>query len=87
MALFKHLIDEIKKQTVQFEEKKVLFHQDNALVYKPIKTTAKVHELGYELLPHPPHSPDLTFSDFFLLLNLKKMLAGNKFSTNQRGNR
>jgi hypothetical protein len=29
------------------------------------------HELGYELLPHPPYSPDLGLSDFFLFADLK----------------
>jgi [histone H3]-lysine36 N-dimethyltransferase SETMAR len=44
---------------------------------------AKLHELGYELLPHPPYSPDLARSDFFRFANLKSMLAGKKFSTNE----
>jgi [histone H3]-lysine36 N-dimethyltransferase SETMAR len=44
---------------------------------------AKLHELGYELRPHPPYSPDLAPSDFFLFAELKRMLAGKKFSTNQ----
>jgi [histone H3]-lysine36 N-dimethyltransferase SETMAR len=61
----------------------MLFHQDNALCHKSIKTTTKLHKLGYELLPHPPYSPDLTPSDFFLFADLKRMLAGKKFSTNQ----
>jgi hypothetical protein len=47
-------------------KKKVLFYQDNALCYKSIKTTAKLHELGYKLLPLPPYSLDLPPSNFFL---------------------
>jgi hypothetical protein len=35
------------------------------------------------MLPHPPYSPDLALSDFFLFADLKKMLAGKKFSTNE----
>jgi [histone H3]-lysine36 N-dimethyltransferase SETMAR len=61
----------------------VLFHQDNALCHKSIKTTANLHELGYELLPHPPDSPDLATSDFFLFADLKRITAGKKFSTNE----
>jgi [histone H3]-lysine36 N-dimethyltransferase SETMAR len=61
----------------------VLFHQDNAPCHKSIKTTAKWHELGYELLFHPPYSPDLAPSDFILFADLKRMLAGKKFFTNQ----
>jgi [histone H3]-lysine36 N-dimethyltransferase SETMAR len=78
MALLEHLNDEIKKKTAQFEEKKVLYRQDNALCHKSIKTTAKLHELCYELLPHPPYSPDLAPIDLFLFADLKRMLAGKK---------
>jgi [histone H3]-lysine36 N-dimethyltransferase SETMAR len=65
------------------KKKKMLLHQDNAPVHKLIKTSAKWHELGYELLPHPPYSPDLALSHFFLFAYLKRMLAGKNFSTNE----
>ena len=44
---------------------------------------AKLHELHFELVPHPPYSPDLVPSDFFLFPNLKLWLGGKKFSSNQ----
>lgn len=44
---------------------------------------AKLHKLGYELLPHPPYSPYLAPSDFFLFAVLKRKLAGKKFRTNE----
>ncbi|EZA50295.1 Histone-lysine N-methyltransferase SETMAR, partial [Ooceraea biroi] len=40
-------------------------------------------ELQYELLPHPPYSPDLTPCDIFLFPNLKSWLGGQKFSSNE----
>ena len=45
--------------------------------------TANLIELGYELLPHPPYSPDLDPCDLFLFSNLKKLLAGQKFESNE----
>lgn len=43
-----------------------------------------MYELGFELLPHPPYSPDLAPSDFFLFSDLKRMLNGEKkFSTDE----
>lgn len=69
------------KKTAPFEKEKVLFH--NAPAHKSMKTMAKLHELGYELLPHPPYSPDLASSDFFLFADLKRMLSGKKFQTNE----
>jgi [histone H3]-lysine36 N-dimethyltransferase SETMAR len=64
-------------------KKKVLFHQKNASCHESIKTTAKLHNLGYKLLPHPPYYPDLAPSDFFLFTDLKRMLTGKKISTNE----
>ena len=63
-------------------KKKVLFHHDNAPAHTSAVATAKLFELGYELLPHQPYSPDLAPCDFFLLQNLKKSLAGQKFESN-----
>ena len=44
---------------------------------------AKIHELRFELLDHPPYSPDLAPSDFFLLPHLKTALGGQRFSSNE----
>ena len=33
----------------------------------------------WDILDHPPYSPDLAPSDFHLFLHLKKYLAGEKF--------
>ena len=43
---------------------------------------AKFHEFRYELLPHPPYSPDLAPSDHFLFSNLQKWLGGKRFYSN-----
>jgi len=64
-------------------KKKVLFHHDNAPAHTSALPKAKFVELGYELLPHPPCSPDLATCDFFLFPNLKKSLAGQKFASNE----
>ena len=56
----------------------MFFHNDNA----PVHISAEFVELGYELLPHPPYSPDLAPCDFFLFPNLKKSLARQKFESN-----
>jgi [histone H3]-lysine36 N-dimethyltransferase SETMAR len=42
-----------------------------------------MHELSYKLHSHPPYSSDLAPSDFVLFTDLKKMLAEQKFSTNE----
>ena len=74
--------EELKKKRPHLAKKKVLFHQDNARVHTCAVSMAKIHELGYELLPHPPYSPDLAPSDYFLFPNLKKWLGGKRFESN-----
>jgi len=42
-----------------------------------------LRDLHYELLEHPPYSPHLAPSDFYLFLKLKLFNAGQRFSLNQ----
>ena len=39
-------------------------------------------ECGFEILPHPPYSPDLALSDYYLFPKLKSVLRGKRFETN-----
>ena len=32
------------------------------------------------LMPHPPYSPDLTSSDFFMFFHMRKVLRGKRFA-------
>ena len=59
----------------------VLFHQDNAPAHKAAVAMAAIQETGFELLDHPPYSPDLAPSDFYLF-PLKEQLRGLKFQDN-----
>ena len=62
-------------------KKKVLFHQDNARVHTCAVSMAKLYELSYKLVPHPPYSPDLDPSEYVLFPNLKKWLGEKRFSS------
>ena len=44
---------------------------------------AKIHELGFELIPHPPYSSDLALGDFFLFANLNTWQGGKRLSSNE----
>lgn len=81
-SLLVKLNDVIKEKRPHLVKKKVLFHHDNAPAHSSTVAQAKLHELRYELLPHPPYSPDLAPSDFFLFPNMKKWLAGKRFTSN-----
>ena len=69
--------EEITKKRPQMKKKKVLFHQDNAPCHKSIATMGKLHELHFELLPHPPYSPGLAPS------RPQKNAPGKRFSLNE----
>jgi len=43
----------------------------------------KLRYLHYELLEHPPYTPDLAPSDFYLFPKLKLFLTAEPFSLNQ----
>ncbi|XP_071102349.1 histone-lysine N-methyltransferase SETMAR-like [Haliotis cracherodii] len=57
----------------------ILLHQDNAPVHTSRVAMTAVQDCGYDLLPHPPYSPDLAPSDFHLFPRLKKHLRGRRF--------
>jgi histone-lysine N-methyltransferase SETMAR len=57
----------------------VLLLQDNAPVHTSLVARATATECGFDLLPHPPYSPDLAPSDFYLFPKLKSELAGRRF--------
>ena len=50
----------------------VLLQQDNAPVHSSKVAMQSVRDCGFELLPHPPYSPDLAPSDFFLFSKLRR---------------
>lgn len=61
--------------------KGVLLLQDNAPVHKSRIAMAALSKCGFENLDHPPYSPDLAPSDYYLFPNLKRELRGRKFHT------
>ncbi|GFX31510.1 putative DD34D transposase [Trichonephila clavipes] len=49
----------------------VVFHQDNPRPHTFVVTHQKFWKLGWEVLIHPPDSPDMALSDYYLFLNCK----------------
>lgn len=64
-------------------EKKVLFHHDNAPSLSSRASQQKLTELRFQMLPHPPYSPDLASSDHHLFPKFKTFLARQKFGSNK----
>ncbi|KFD52867.1 hypothetical protein M514_06177 [Trichuris suis] len=59
----------------------VLFHQDNAPAHSSRTVRTVLREFRWEFIPHPPYSPDVAPSDFFLFRKLKKHLKGTLFES------
>ena len=53
--------------------------QDKARPHSAHVTTALLEKFKWDILDHPPYSPDLAPSDCHLFLHPKKHLAGKKF--------
>lgn len=56
----------------------ILLH-DNARPHVAQPTLRRLHELGYEVLPHPPYSPDLSPTDFHFFRYLDNFLREKNF--------
>jgi len=82
-SLLDQLKEKLEEKRPHLKRKKILFHQDNARVHTCSRSMAKIEELKFELVDHPPYSPDLAPSDFFLFPNLKKWLSGQRFFSNE----
>ena len=87
-----HIADLYFKQLQQLHEvlwarypslvnrQRVLLLHDNAPAHTSRKTQNKIEELGdIEILPHPPYSPDLAPSDYYLFRSLAHFLLGRQF--------
>ena len=61
----------------------LIFHHDNArpLVAIPVKNY--LENRGWEVLPRPPYSPDLTSSDYHLFRSMQNALTGIRFTSEQ----
>jgi histone-lysine N-methyltransferase SETMAR len=53
---------------------------DNARPHTAAKSVQKLADIGFTVLPHPPYSPDLAPSDFYLFSPLKSALRGKIFN-------
>ncbi|XP_011792638.1 PREDICTED: histone-lysine N-methyltransferase SETMAR isoform X3 [Colobus angolensis palliatus] len=60
----------------------ILLH-DNARPHVAQPTLQKLNELGYEVLPHPPYSPDLLPTNYHIFKHLNNFLQGKRFHNQQ----
>ncbi|XP_015184625.1 PREDICTED: histone-lysine N-methyltransferase SETMAR-like [Polistes dominula] len=69
----------IQKYSEIINMKKITLQHDNARQYSGKQTFEKINKLGWEILPYPPHSSDISPSDFHLFPTLQHFLNEKKF--------
>ncbi|XP_028270394.1 histone-lysine N-methyltransferase SETMAR-like [Parambassis ranga] len=74
--LLRQLHDNIKNSRPGKLAQGVLFHQDNTPVHKSTAADTAIQQCRFELVLHPPYSPDLSPSDYYLFPKMKKELSG-----------
>lgn len=78
-GLLRNLRDSIKQNRRGKLSAGVLLLHDNAPVHRARISQAAFQQCGFEELPHPPYSPDLAPSDYYLFGHLKSHLRGKRF--------
>ena len=63
--------------------KGVIFHNDNATLHISLAIRQKLLRLGWEVVLHPPYSPDLAPSDYYLFRSLQNSLNGKTFNDDE----
>jgi len=61
--------------------KGVVFHHDNARPHTSLVTRQRLRTFDWEIMPHPPYSPDIAPSDYHLFRSLQNHLDGQKFNS------
>lgn len=70
-----------EKRPALASRKGIVFHHDNARPHTAMLTQQKLNALGWEVLSHPPYSPDIAPSDYYLFRSLQNYLTGKKFKS------
>ena len=77
--LIRRLHDAVKEKRRGMLSRGVLLLHDNASSHKARLSQAAIRESGFEEPNHPPYSPDVAPSDFYLFSKLKKDFCGKSF--------
>jgi histone-lysine N-methyltransferase SETMAR len=83
-SYYSDLLRQLRQKIIEKRRGKIsrgirLLH-DNAPVHTAAISKATIQECGFMELDHPPYSPDLAPSDYFLFSKLKSELRGKKFN-------
>ena len=78
------LLENVKKEQIGKYSKGVLLLHGNDRPHTNFEKFNAIRDLNFEILPHPPYSPDLAPSDYWIFGTMKKPLKGKRFGTLQQ---
>lgn len=82
-SYFSKLVTECKAKKRKTRNVPLWLLIDNAPIHTSKLAQDCIEECGFRQLIHPPYSPDIAPSDYYLFRHLKKELAGKYFSTGE----
>ena len=68
----------IKINVVEISHCPCCYLHDNAPAHRSEVTLEAIRNAGFDILDHPPYSPDLVFRDFHLFPKLKEHIGRTK---------
>ena len=83
-AYYVDLLKKARKSKRKPRSEDLWLLQDNAPIHTSSQSTSTITTSGFNLLAHPPYSPDLAPSDFYLFSHLKKHLRGIQFNDKEQ---
>ena len=63
--------------------KGTIFHNDNATSHTSSATRQKLLWLGWKVILHPPYSPDVAPSDYYIFRSLQNSSNGKTFNDDE----
>ena len=75
------LYNEKTKYWAEADERKMWLYLDNCKVHNSKSSMKTISDIGFKRAPHPPYSPDVAPSDFFLFGYTKNKLKVLKFDS------
>ena len=73
----------VKRPEYATRHEAIIFHHDNARPHVAILVKKYLENRGWEVLPHPPYSPELAPSDNHLFGSMQNALTGIWFTSEQ----
>ena len=80
---YSDLVVEVRRKRRKQRNTPLWLLHDNAPIHKAAVMDSTIENAGLTLIQHPPYSPALAPSDFWLFNRLKKHLRGHHFDTDQ----